>query len=326
VFEPGRDKQSSRDGATSKDGEVKVGQAHEIRLDKPGSVWLILQAILPYMIFAASEHVPVQLMITGGTNVPKSMSAEYVKQVMCPLFQKIGLPSIDVDVRKRSWTSGRSTQIGEVDIKVQALERSAKLPAFELKGRGIISKVAISVLAGTEAMRFGLVKYATERLLEEHPQLQPTEVVVNEDSGDHKRLYLLLVAHTSNGYRLGRDWLYDGKIKGLLNESQTELIAKKMADRVVDEMAAEIAHGGCVDEYMRDQLVVFQTLADGRSLVAGGEDTGDGSLHTKTCWWVAEQILLGHASFDAVRGCTGVGFSAGEIYEGRKGVNNKEED
>ena len=318
AFEPVREKQVLRDSAKVQERIFERGKMYEIRLDKPGSVWLILQAILPYMLFAASENVPTQVMITGGTNVPKSMSVEYVKQVMVPMFERIGVPTIDVDIRRRGWTHGRDIQIGEVCIKVRPLQKGAKVPAFELKERGAISKVAVSVLAGTDAMRSALVERATARLLETCPQLEPAEIVVNEDSGDPKRLYLLLVVHTSNGYRLGRDWLYDEKIKGVLNEAQTELIARKMVQRVVDELALEIAHGGCVDEYMRDQLVVFQTLADGRSHVDGGLDTGEGSLHAKTCRWVAEQILDGQADFDINGGCTGVGFAAGEIYKERK--------
>lgn len=320
VFEPGRNKQLIKDRVRSKDPTPKVGEVYDIRLDKPGSVWLILQAILPYIFFAASKHVPTQLVITGGTNVPKSMGGEYVKQVMCPVFEKIGLRRIDVDIKKRGWTNGRTIQIGEVGIKVHPLERGTKIPAFELRERGVISKIALSILAGTEAMRLALIEEATRLLLEQYPNLPPAELLLNEDSGDPKRLYLLLVAHTSNGYRLGRDWLFDEKIKGVLNESQTELIAKKMSQRVVGELAAEIAHGGCVDEYMRDQLVVFETLAEGTSYVDGGFGTGEGSLHTKTCRWVAEQILADQAKFDVKGGCRGVGFSAGEIYEERKGT------
>jgi RNA 3'-terminal phosphate cyclase (ATP) len=322
VFEPRRDKQLIKDRVRSKDPTPKVGEAYDIRLDKPGSVWLILQAILPYVFFAASKYAPTQLVITGGTNVPKSMSGEYVKQVMCPVLEKIGLRRVDVDIKKRGWTNGRTIQIGEVGIKVHPLERGTKIPAFELKERGFISKIAISILAGTEAMRLALIEEATRLLLEKHPNLPPAQLVLNENSGDPKRLYVLLVAHTSNGYRLGRDWLFDEKIKGALNESQTELIAKKMGQRVVEELAADIAHGGCVDEYMRDQLVVFETLAAGTSYVDGGVGTGGGSLHAKTCRWVAEQILVDQVKFDERGGCMGVGFSAGEIYEERLGMKD----
>lgn len=320
VFEPGKDEQILGDRVRNKNGGAKVGDAYEIRLDKPGSVWLILQAILPYMLFAASENVPTRLTMSGGTNVPMSMSGEYVKQVMCPMFERIGLPRVTVDIRTRGWTHGRALQIGQVDVRVYPLGTGAKIPAFEFRERGAISNIAISVLAGTEAMRMALVEQATTQIRDRYPGLPPAEVVVNEDSGDPKRLYILLVAHTSNGYRLGRDWLYDEKIKGSLKASHTEPMAKKMVQKVVDDLAVEIAQGGCVDEYLRDQLVVFETLADGRSHVNGGGDTREVSLHTRTCRWVAEQILAEQARFDAAGACTGVGFSAGEVFARRKGL------
>lgn len=321
LFEPLKNKQIAKSRANDPQREMEGGEMYEIRLEKPGSVWLVLQAILPYIVFAASGLVPKQLIITGGTNVPKSMSGEYVKQVMCCMFKKMGLPSLDVDIRKRGWTHGRAIQLAEVGIKVHPLEKGEKLPAFELKERGDVTKIAISVLAGTDAMRAALVEHAKRSLDKEYPQLPQAEVVVNEDSCDAKRLYVLLVAHTSNGYRLGRDWLYDEKIKGTPNESQTELIAKRMAQKVVEELDAELSHGGCVDEYMRDQLVVFEAVAAGRSLVYGGVDGGEGSLHTQTCRWVAEQILANQVSFDAGGGCTGAGFSAGEICAGRAAMD-----
>lgn len=327
VFEPGRERQAWRErGSTN--GQDRVGESYEIRLDKPGSVWLIVQAILPYLLFSSSAHVPsIELVILGGTNVPKSMSGEYVKQVMCPMLAKIGLPSIDVDIRRRGWTHGRAIQIGEVAITVRPLERGAKLPAFGMKDRGAITKITISVLAGTESTRSALIAETTQTLNERFPTLTPTEVeiVLDEDSADPKRVYLLLVAHTSNGFRLGRDWLLDEKIKSPLDDSQIELLARKMAQRVTDELGSEIAHGACVDEYMRDQLVVFETLAQGRSFVNGGVDSGHGSLHTQTCRWVVEQVLGGQASFEGAGGerCTGVGFAAGENYEGRTAGENR---
>ena len=82
-----------------------------------------------------------------------------------------------------------------------------------------------------------------------------------------------------------------------------------MVKKVSDDLLAEIQHGGCADEYLRDQLVVFQALAQGRSKVSGGR-TYDGlvvmSLHAQTAKWVAEEML--GVRFDGEGACTGVGF------------------
>jgi RNA 3'-terminal phosphate cyclase (ATP) len=64
-----------------------------------------------------------------------------------------------------------------------------------------------------------------------------------------------------------------------------------------------------VDEYLRDQLVVFQAMAEGRSTVYGGKSKENAlvepSLHAKTVQWVAHEML--GAVFDDDGGCEGVG-------------------
>lgn len=144
-----------------------------------------------------------------------------------------------------------------------------------------------------------------------------------EESGHPKRLYLLLVAETAGGYRLGRDWLYDRKAKSYTSDD----VLEKLVERVVRELESEVAHGGCVDEYMQDQVVVFQALGEGRSGVDGGgggsgegrvEKGGGVSLHTRTARWVVERLL--GRGFDGDGGCEGVGLKVGErFWERREG-------
>ena len=131
-------------------------------------------------------------------------------------------------------------------------------------------------------------------------QLSDIEITF-QDSQHDKRFYLLLVATTSTGVKLGCDWLYDRRV-------QPNMIPT-MVKKVSDDLLAEIQHGGCVDEHLRDQLVVFQALAQGRSKVWGGRTHNglvDMSLHAQTAKWVAEEML--GVRFDDEGGCTGVGF------------------
>ncbi|KAK5129430.1 hypothetical protein LTR08_003254 [Meristemomyces frigidus] len=107
-------------------------------------------------------------------------------------------------------------------------------------------------------------------------------------------------------YILARDWLYTRRIRSL------ERAATEMAERVAQELAREWASGAWVDEFMRDQLVVFQALARGRSGVFAGRDVdGDGglregSLHARTAKWVAGRMA--GARWVVGGGCEGVGF------------------
>lgn len=108
--------------------------------------------------------------------------------------------------------------------------------------------------------------------------------------------------------KLGRDWLYDQAIR----PGKLERVIPTLVKKVSDDLLTELEHGGCVDEYSRDQFVVFQALAEGRSEVYGGKVKDvlvEPSLHTKTAYWVAKQIV--GVEFDEGGGCEGVGYLPG---------------
>ena len=281
-----------------------------ISLSTPGSVSLILQAVLPYILFGLSAFpeeqatpIPLRVSIDGGTNVSNSPSFDYVCQVLLPtLSLKLGIPEITTTLHKRGWSTG-GTQIGSVTFDILPFPKRHVLPAFHFSKRGRLAKVRVSVLApGAKAKRV-IREDVIKQLLALEPEL---EIVfpVDEDSRNEKRWYLLLVAETSEGYRLGRDWLYDRKTKGIkIEETCVQLVSK-----VIKDLKRELDHGGCVDEYMQDQLVIFQALADGQAAVDAGRQQA--SLHTETARWVAERVL--GVRFNDNGNCEGVQFRVGE--------------
>lgn len=129
-----------------------------------------------------------------------------------------------------------------------------------------------------------------------------------KDSHHAKRIYILLVAETESGYLLGRDHFYDQKIK------DPQKAVQKTVKTVADELLQEIATGRCVDEYMQDQLVVFQALAEGRSVIESGVEGGP-SMHTRTAWWMVEELL--GVEFDEHGGCEGAAFVVGKGYRSK---------
>ena len=307
-------------GTGSNDLSSKQGFAireSHIRMTTPGSIFLVLQAILPYMIFSSSDFsahalsaddddssaIPQKITIEGGTNVTQSLSFEYASQVLLPmLHSKLGIGPIEMTLHRRGWSMG-STSVGKVSFVVTPLRPGSTLPAFCFGDRGFLSKIYLSVLAPTAISRSSVITMAQERLQVLYPDVS-MDIQVNESSHHPKRLYLLLVAETSNGYRLGRDWLYDHRIKEETMESHT----KELVEKVVKDLRRELDHGGCVDEFLQDQLVVFQALAEGRSVIQDGHK-GEGSLHTKTARWVVEQML----GLEFERGsCNGIGFQVGQ--------------
>ena len=298
---------------------VLIRREARIPMTSPGAITLILQAILPYLLFSSSVSVndsrtgvPLRVTIEGGTNVSNSPSVEYVDQVLLPLLtSKLGTPPICMILNKRGWSTGRM-EIGSVTFDISPMKPRFTIPAFKFQERGQLMKVHVSIIAPGAVARRTIREQVTVQLLAYDPGI---EIIfpVDEESGGDKRMYLLLVAETSNGYRLGRDWSQS-------SGSTVREKGEKLVSKVVEDLKRELEKGGCVDEYMQDQLVVFQALAAGVAEVDSGEGS-EASLHTQTARWVAEKVL--GVKFDGEGRCEGVGFVAGEDFRGR---NRRKED
>ena len=307
--------QSADDDDLNKDSEVwedvfesgkLVRRETKILMRTPGSVFLVLQAMLPYVLFYPTvlqsedpDPVPLRLTIEGGTNVWHSLSFEYADQILFPILQnKLGLGPFKLKLNRRGWSTG-SASVGKIQLDVIPHQSDRALPAFSLVERGDIVKFRVSILAPDNRWRNELRDSVVRKVLQRWPDVD-IEFPVDDFSGHQKRIYLLLIAESSNGYLLGRDWLYDEKI----NEAKPGKTIERIVSKVIQDMEAELEHGGCIDEWLQDQLVVFQALADGKSFIEGR----DPSLHTQTARWLAREML--DIEFDEQGNCEGVAFAA----------------
>jgi RNA 3'-terminal phosphate cyclase (ATP) len=286
----------------------------ECRLDikTAGSTGLALQAILPFILFkppmnddGTLSDIPILLTISGGTNVSGSPSYEYISQVLLPTLHDIGLPPISGCLNKRGWGHGGSS-IGSFTLEIPA-RKSLSLSSFQLAPGDDTSKpttpkrLDVTFIAPTSAhlhLRNTILPTVTLYFGPGFYEASDNLTLTCEDSQNDKRYYLIIVATVRafsasaaapKIYKLGRDWLYDRKI------CSPEQAATELADRVSQEIYSEWSSGAHVDEHMRDQLVVYQALAEGVSRTFGGcTPTGElceASLHAKTAEWVAEKML-----------------------------------
>lgn len=354
----------------------------DIRLPTPGSVFLVFQALYPYLLHSTSAD-QIRVSIIGGTNVSSSPSFDYVSQVLIPNFARVGLPPLSVRLEQRGWATGHG-QMGKVIFTVDSLNvrrgnggSDGDSPSHEIDlqlfRRGTISKIDITVLApddhldqsGTESqyskgkakpgrsknaaqqhvdtaqidkpetVREFMERYAHKSLRKRLKEL-PRAVFTHRSSEEadlgvvpvqthttevtHRRscMYVLIVAHTSNGFRIGRDALYgslkdEPKPKKRQNKPREDMVTrvKGLVDECVDNFARELydpllqpspdglgtaGRRPCVDEHMRDQLVVFEALArksgnTNQQDLESREDERHWSLHTQTAQWVCQEML-----------------------------------
>ncbi|KAF0324569.1 RNA 3 -terminal phosphate cyclase [Colletotrichum asianum] len=301
------------------------------------STLLILQAILPFLLYAADgedEPTPVELEVTGGTNVGMSLSYEYLDQVLLPKLQDVFGITIERNLKKRGWSLGPQSR-GSICLTIHPLKRGQRLqplpsPDHDFEARHI----DVSMIVPSH-MHSDLQNALTQDIASHVPTAEVTFKIV-EDSGHDARIYVLLVARSATGLRWGRDILMSTPKKGKHKESVASLVSR----RVVRDLAKELSVKGSVcDEFLQDQLVIFQALAEGRtsfsrSPVAEGADAetlqqnvaeldlgermrrdrtekpfGQGSMHSQTARWVASEILPGLKWYNKGEICEGVGTS-----------------
>ncbi|KAK3630372.1 hypothetical protein LTR22_021533 [Elasticomyces elasticus] len=365
-FEPGTGTYGDREGGmgdvfekVTKEGK-EVWEA-KIDIGTVGATGLALQAVLPFVLFQRrylKEALPVHLTISGGTNVSGSPSFDYIDQVLVPMLGRIGFKSMTTKLGKRGWSQG-SPGLGSFTLEIPASTKKLPLPAFQLSqypqpDNGGTNRTRVVKLTATVIAPLAFHDHFRDRLdtyKQTGRKLANTPLEIKcEDSGHSKRWYLLIVAeinssislvdpqtglmkpHSKNPHKpsfLGRDWLYDRKLPNDVSgfAKVVDLICGRVLQNILDNVESE----GTVDEFMRDQMVMFQALAAGRSAVwPGWHETDDeidpgfcpawvrkASMHARTAEWVCGKML--GVKFEGQEmnhevACDGIGYGGEEDW------------
>ncbi|KIP01267.1 hypothetical protein PHLGIDRAFT_131317 [Phlebiopsis gigantea 11061_1 CR5-6] len=264
-----------------------------------GSTTLLLQVSYPTLVFSSSSE-PSSLTLRGGTNASLAPQIDYTEQIFLPFLRaRLGLcPSLTV--RKRGYYPKGG---GEVQLSIPPVR--GPLHAVTLTERGAVKTISgRAYVAGYPARLAHEIRAAAVSTLVDagiDPGIINLTAVREKDTDAVGRgSGIVLWAETENGCRLG------GSSTGLREEDLSSL-----GRTAAEELVRNIAHGGCVDEYLQDQVIIFLVLAKGRSSIR----TGPLTLHTKTAIHIAE--LLTDAKFTvedcddgtSLISCEGIGYS-----------------
>lgn len=314
----------------------------KIRAESPAaSSLLVFQAVFPFLLFAGNDSdEPIELEISGGTNVSFSLSYEYLDQVLLPTLENWFGIRIERRLDVRGWSSGTSR--GSVWFKIYPLGVGQTLKPKENPNSGSrprdseIRVIDVSIVAPS-AMHNELQASLQADLQELFPRADFNLVLV-EDSKHEARIYVLLVAR-SETLRWGRDNLYQGRRKGNTTKQLSAEISKAVSEKLHDEVMI----GGIVDEHLQDQLAIFQALAEGQTSFPRGDieaeddeveerlrelrldeglrkdrvkgplgDPKTDSNHTRTARWVTFEVLEPKVSwFNKGKVCKGVALASG---------------
>ncbi|KAF9239599.1 RNA 3'-terminal phosphate cyclase domain-containing protein [Melanogaster broomeanus] len=241
-----------------------------------GSTTLLLQVALPCLLFSPSppqpqpSHEPLTSILTlrGGTNASLAPQIDYTQSILLPFLSKHFhiSPTLQINCRGYFPKGG-----GSVLCTVPSVP--GPLPPLNLTERGGVSVIRGSARVG--GLRLGIaqrmVSGAYRKLLESGiPSGNISISAVKERDDD--------VVGAGGGIMLWAET--EGAVS--TREKQPESVGEEAAE----ELVRNLSHGGCVDEYLQDQIIIFLALANGRSIVKAGPLTD----HTRTAIHVARQM------------------------------------
>lgn len=268
-----------------KPAEIAGGEV-QAEIGTAGSIPMLLLTVLPLCAFA-KRAVRVHV-IRGGTDVRHAPTINYIKHVLLPVLERMGL-KIKLDVQKYGYYP---KGMGEISLEVQPCSemKPLLLEAFgsveEIKGISVCTFLAERKVAQRQAV-------ATSKILKARGYEAQIQVVNDMSNPLQKGSSLVLWAKTSTDALLGGDAI--GELR-----KPSEVVGREAAENLVKEIEAEAT----VDVHLADMLVPYAALAKDESIYLCRSMTE----HLDTNIWLAQKIL--GAKFEVSR--------AGGLYRIRK--------
>ncbi|WP_131667332.1 RNA 3'-terminal phosphate cyclase [Psychrobacter pygoscelis] len=277
-----------------------------------GSTSLVLQTILPALLFANTEgavntkesaniasHGVSTVTIKGGTHNPFSPTTDFLQQAFIPAVAKLGM-QVAIELKQAGFAPIGG---GEIAVTVQPFLRRADAPPFKLTERGAlqgVTLVASNLNLDHDICQRELAS-ATASLVEAGVD---TSLITSKSSklhgiGEGNTCYAV-IEHKLAG---DVDSDVDSETRSshlhvevftLLGEKHTS--AEKMGNRLAGLVKRYLLQSDAlVDEYLTDQLLLPLALSGG-----GEFSTRMISQHTETQAWLIEQFLPVEISFERI--------------------------
>jgi RNA 3'-terminal phosphate cyclase (ATP) len=261
-----------------------------------GSTGLLIQITLPLLLFLPHSS---RIIYRGGTNASHAPLYDYTQRVFLPIFNRLFAQKSDQITLKLVKRGFFPAGGGIIEAAIKPF--SGQLPAVKLVERGKITKItAIIVISGRLPLTIAeRIEKAVKQCLSSSNyadvalSVELCHEIVNSSDG----CSLLMVAQSSTGCLLGSSDIGE---RGKPSE--------QLARSAVDELLANLAHSGAVDEYLMDQLIIYLALAKGKSTVK----CGPLSLHTRTAIHWAQAITGAKVAVKGAKESVGAGYCAEE--------------
>ena len=264
-------------------GPVRGGH-YSFHIGTAGSTTLVLQTIIPVLLFA---ETPSQVHLTGGTHVPWSPSFHYLEAVFVPALKAMG-GSVCLEIETWGWypKGGGSVRC--------TIDTTQGLCAIQRTDRGRLD--SLHILSAVSNLPLSIAERQRDRALQRirHLGLRPF-VQVEQAPSPGQGTVLFLAAQ------------FEGGRAGFASLGRRGKQAEAVADDACNELFRFLDSSGAVDKHLADQLALYMALAKGHSTMI----TEGVTDHLRTNTWVIEQFAPVAFGTDTDTGeieVVGVGF------------------
>jgi RNA 3'-terminal phosphate cyclase (ATP) len=244
-----------------------VGGSYVFDIKTAGSVTMVVQTVLPMLIFADQ---PSEIRVIGGTDVPWSPPVDYMKHVALPALGAMGVEAGIEVLRRGHYPKGG----GEVVLKAMPVKSVRPIRALE---RGPVQSIR-GVSHCTNLPEHVSVRQAAsaERLLREKGNANVRISTEVQNTGGSLGSGIVLWAEVGGDLRIGSDALG-------AREKRSEEVGSEAAGKLL----AELQTGLAVDRHLGDMLIPYMAIANGVS------EAGLASLttHSETMMWITKAFL-----------------------------------
>ncbi|KAL4235925.1 hypothetical protein ACF0H5_004315 [Mactra antiquata] len=248
-------------------GNVKSGN-YLADTHTAGSICLLMQAALPCFLMG---NGPGTMTLRGGTNADMAPPIDYTLMVFKPIAEKFGV-KFDCEIARRGYFPKGG---GEVFVKVYPVKELTPVTMLDpgkvtcIYGRAFVAGVLPVRIAHEMAEN-------CERAIRQDFKDVPVKIeIVKETNCVGNGTGIIVCADTDTGCTFGASGL--GK-KGV----PAHVVGKETGESLLNQLC----HGGCVDDFLQDQLIILMALANGKSKIRCGPVT----LHSETAIHVAKQL------------------------------------
>ncbi|MGD2066990.1 MAG: RNA 3'-terminal phosphate cyclase [Candidatus Bathyarchaeota archaeon] len=244
-------------------GEVKA------EIGTAGSISMLLLTVLPICACAKGD-ISVHV-VNGGTDVRYAPTINYIKHVLLPTLELMGLKASLTIKKFGYYPKGR----GEVILNVNNKSELTPLSITEFGKIETIEGISVCTFLTKQRVAERQAEAAT-RILRNKGYDAEIKVVNDKSNPHQKGSSIALWAKTSKGTIVGGDAI------GELRKS-SEAVGKEATEKLLKEIEAHAT----VDVHLADMLVPYVALAKGTSIYTTRKITD----HIDTNIWFVEKIL-----------------------------------